>query len=112
MARAVSSISFWELQFCLLTDSRLLNGCSLYPAFIAIANIKLLVGLRTGNLSIDHGRYLPAWCPPTPGHPFAADLLNVLMTRKISTLWLEALQPPFLDRYNEVMDGMGSAIRC
>jgi hypothetical protein len=50
--------------------------------------------------------------PACPKAPSAADLLNLLMTREMSALWLEALQPPSLDRYNEVIDGLGSAIRC
>jgi hypothetical protein len=33
-----------------------------------------------------------------PQAPSAAVLLNVLMTLEMSALWLEALQPPSLDR--------------
>jgi hypothetical protein len=50
--------------------------------------------------------------PAYPWPSSAADLLNVLMTLEMSALWLEALKSSLLERYNEVMDGLGSAVRC
>lgn len=50
--------------------------------------------------------------PVYPRPPSAADLLNVLMTREMSALRLEALQPSPFERYNESIEGLRNAVRC
>jgi len=48
--------------------------------------------------------------PAFPNAPSAADLLNVLMTLEMPALWLEALQPSPLDRYNGIIARLCNAV--